>query len=276
MSPQELREDVSVLNVVNFGGGAYVIYAEVLPTGRDRGRPGAVLGHLRPPGAAAADRGQGAGRGDRPDRARPRRPALRAREGRRRARVRPGRGGPAHRLPDRRTTTSRTRSSWPCTRTGCSSSSTGRRPRTATPSASSSRTRSSTAARRWYVAAWDLERGRLQHFRLDRIKRAAALLEHFEPREGLNPIADIGGWPRTGQDRRLARGARADLRASRRAGRASSGRVLAELAGRRHHRRDHASRASSSSSARCSRRRATRSCSSPPTRARPCWPPPRA
>ena len=33
MSPQELREDVSVLNVVNFGGGAYVIYAEVLPSG---------------------------------------------------------------------------------------------------------------------------------------------------------------------------------------------------------------------------------------------------
>ena len=33
ISPQELREDVSVLNVVNFGGGAYVIYAEVLPTG---------------------------------------------------------------------------------------------------------------------------------------------------------------------------------------------------------------------------------------------------
>ena len=33
ISPQELREDVSVLNVVNFGGGAYVLYAEVLPTG---------------------------------------------------------------------------------------------------------------------------------------------------------------------------------------------------------------------------------------------------
>ena len=33
MSPQELREDVSVLNVVNFGGGAYVIYAEILPSG---------------------------------------------------------------------------------------------------------------------------------------------------------------------------------------------------------------------------------------------------
>ena len=33
LSPQELREDVAVLNVVNFGGGAYVIYAEVKPTG---------------------------------------------------------------------------------------------------------------------------------------------------------------------------------------------------------------------------------------------------
>ena len=33
ISPQELREDVSVLNVVNFGGGAYVLYAEIVPGG---------------------------------------------------------------------------------------------------------------------------------------------------------------------------------------------------------------------------------------------------
>jgi proteasome accessory factor C len=33
MSESELREDISVLNVVNFGGGAYVIYAEILPSG---------------------------------------------------------------------------------------------------------------------------------------------------------------------------------------------------------------------------------------------------
>ena len=39
MSPQELREDVSVLNVVNFGGGAYVLYAEVCPTARSRSTP---------------------------------------------------------------------------------------------------------------------------------------------------------------------------------------------------------------------------------------------
>src|SRR5213078_3208911 len=29
ISDQELREDVNVLNVVNFGGGSYVLYAEV-------------------------------------------------------------------------------------------------------------------------------------------------------------------------------------------------------------------------------------------------------
>jgi proteasome accessory factor BC len=33
MSEQELREDVSVLNVVNFGGGTYVLYAEILTSG---------------------------------------------------------------------------------------------------------------------------------------------------------------------------------------------------------------------------------------------------
>src|SRR5438093_11331417 len=29
MTEEELREDVDVLNVVNFGGGSYVLYAEV-------------------------------------------------------------------------------------------------------------------------------------------------------------------------------------------------------------------------------------------------------
>ena len=66
----------TVLNVVNFGGGSYVLYAEVRRR-RDRGRPRALLRQLRPPGAAAADRGQGAGRGDRPDRRPP--PERRAR-----------------------------------------------------------------------------------------------------------------------------------------------------------------------------------------------------
>ena len=36
ISEQELREDISVLNVVNFGGGAYVLYAEVQGKARSR------------------------------------------------------------------------------------------------------------------------------------------------------------------------------------------------------------------------------------------------
>ena len=30
LSEEELREDIEVLNVVNFGGGSYVLYAEIL------------------------------------------------------------------------------------------------------------------------------------------------------------------------------------------------------------------------------------------------------
>jgi proteasome accessory factor C len=33
ISDAELREDISVLNVVSFGGGTYVLYAELLPDG---------------------------------------------------------------------------------------------------------------------------------------------------------------------------------------------------------------------------------------------------
>jgi proteasome accessory factor BC len=53
-------------------------------------------------------------------------------------------------------------------------------------------------AEAWYVAVYDLDKDRLQHFRLDRIKSAVALGEHFEPRPDLDPIAEVGGWPRTG------------------------------------------------------------------------------
>jgi proteasome accessory factor C len=50
----------------------------------------------------------------------------------------------------------------------------------------------------WYVAAFDLDKDKLRHFRLDRIKEVVVLDEHFERREDLDPIADIGGWPKTG------------------------------------------------------------------------------
>jgi predicted DNA-binding transcriptional regulator YafY len=50
----------------------------------------------------------------------------------------------------------------------------------------------------WYVASWDPAKEDTRHFRLDRVKHASVLDETFELRPDLDPIADIEGWPRTG------------------------------------------------------------------------------
>ena len=51
----------------------------------------------------------------------------------------------------------------------------------------------------WYVASYDPARESVSHFRLDRIKSATVLAEAFEPRDDVNPAADVAGWPRTGE-----------------------------------------------------------------------------
>jgi len=51
----------------------------------------------------------------------------------------------------------------------------------------------------WYVAAYDPSREDVRHFRLDRIKDAEITDETFEPRPEVNPAADVDGWPRTGE-----------------------------------------------------------------------------
>jgi proteasome accessory factor C len=51
----------------------------------------------------------------------------------------------------------------------------------------------------WYVASYDSERESVRHFRLDRIKSASVSDDSFEPRPGVDPAADIDGWPRTGE-----------------------------------------------------------------------------
>jgi proteasome accessory factor C len=198
MSPQELREDVSVLNVVNFGGGAYVIYAEVLPSGEIEVDPEPYSDTF-----------------DRPARLLP----IEAKAlvaaidliGLAHAELRSAREKVVDALGfdpveeglhivspivhDDITHTVELAvhenrllelEYWTQTEDRYSE-------RVVEPYALFN------GREAWYVAAWDVERGRLQHFRLDRIKRAAALLERFEPREGLNPIADVGGWPRTGR-----------------------------------------------------------------------------
>jgi predicted DNA-binding transcriptional regulator YafY len=51
----------------------------------------------------------------------------------------------------------------------------------------------------WYVASYDPAREAVRHFRLDRIKRATVTQETFEPRLEVDPAADVEGWPRTGE-----------------------------------------------------------------------------
>ena len=51
----------------------------------------------------------------------------------------------------------------------------------------------------WYVASFDPEREDMRHFRLDRIRRAEIAQEHFEPRPEVDPAAEVEGWMRTGE-----------------------------------------------------------------------------
>jgi proteasome accessory factor BC len=51
----------------------------------------------------------------------------------------------------------------------------------------------------WYVASFDPARDSVRHFRLDRIKSATVTDVPFEPRPDVDPAADVDGWPRTGE-----------------------------------------------------------------------------
>ena len=51
----------------------------------------------------------------------------------------------------------------------------------------------------WYVACFDPERDGVRHFRLDRIKRAQISDRTFQPRPEVDPAAEVDGWLRTGE-----------------------------------------------------------------------------
>ncbi|HTU79834.1 MAG TPA: WYL domain-containing protein [Solirubrobacteraceae bacterium] len=51
----------------------------------------------------------------------------------------------------------------------------------------------------WYVASFDPERGGVRHFRLDRIKHVTVTKERFRPRPEVDPAAEVDGWLRTGE-----------------------------------------------------------------------------
>jgi predicted DNA-binding transcriptional regulator YafY len=51
----------------------------------------------------------------------------------------------------------------------------------------------------WYLASFDPSRDSVRHFRLDRIKSATVTAQTYELRADVDPAADVDGWPRTGE-----------------------------------------------------------------------------
>ncbi len=51
----------------------------------------------------------------------------------------------------------------------------------------------------WYLGSYDPSRSSVRHFRLDRIKSATVTDTRYAPRSDVDPAADAGGWPRTGE-----------------------------------------------------------------------------
>jgi proteasome accessory factor BC len=51
----------------------------------------------------------------------------------------------------------------------------------------------------WYVASFDPDKDAMRHFRLDRIKSVDVTEECFEPRPEVDPAAEVDGWLRTGE-----------------------------------------------------------------------------
>jgi proteasome accessory factor BC len=200
ISEQELREDISVLNVVNFGGGAYVIYAEVLPTGEIEvdtepysdtfDRPARLLPSEAKALVAAID-------------------LLTTRldqgvlESAREKIV----AALGHDPVEEGLQVTTPLAADEVTRVVETAVYESRRVRieywAANEDAFSHRAIEPYALVNskdaWYVAAVDPGKDdQLRHFRLDRIKKAVLLDEAFERREDLDPVADVGGWPRTG------------------------------------------------------------------------------
>ena len=90
----------------------------------------------------------------------------------------------------------------------------------------------------WYVAAFDPLKDDVRHFRLDRVRTASVERKGFKPRPEVDPAADVDGWPRTGEveasriarvwmSPERARWAREELRVSEEL---ADGSVIVELA----------------------------------------------
>jgi proteasome accessory factor BC len=201
ISDQELREDISVLNVVNFGAGTYVLYAEIgtdgmievdpEPYGDSFARPARLLpveakaliaaidliGEHIPDGSLSSVRRKVvAALGEDP-----------VHEGLQVAE--PGADNAEIAAVVSRAIAGRRMLSFEYYKQNEDEFST----RVVEPYALIN------GREGWYVASFDPARDDVRHFRLDRFKSAAVTDTRFEPRPDVDPAADVDGWPRTGE-----------------------------------------------------------------------------
>jgi proteasome accessory factor BC len=201
VSDQELREDISVLNVVNFGAGTYVLYAEIHsdgtievdpePYGDSFARPARLLpveakalvaaidliGEHIPEGSLATVREKVVGAlGEDP-----------VHEGLQFAT--PGGEDSEIAAEVSRAISTRHLVSFEYYKENEDEFST----RLVEPYALIN------GREGWYLASFDPTRDNVRHFRLDRIKSAAVTDESFVPRADVDPARDVDGWPRTGE-----------------------------------------------------------------------------
>jgi predicted DNA-binding transcriptional regulator YafY len=201
VSEQELREDVSVLNVVNFGAGTYVLYAEIHPDGTVEvdpepygdsfARPARLLpveakaliaaidliGEHIPEGSLSSVREKVvAALGEDP-----------VHEGLQFAA--PGGDDVVIAETVSRAIAARSLLSFEYYKENEDEFST----RLVEPYALIN------GREGWYLASFDPTRDSVRHFRLDRIKSATITEKRFEARPDVDPAADVDGWPRTGE-----------------------------------------------------------------------------
>jgi proteasome accessory factor C len=201
VSEQELREDISVLNVVNFGAGTYVLYAEIHsdgtievdpePYGDSFARPARLLpveakalvaaidliGEHIPEGSLASVRDKVvAALGEDP-----------VHEGLQFAA--PGGDDSEIAAQVSRAISTRRQLSFEYYKENEDEFST----RLVEPYALIN------GREGWYLASFDPTRESVRHFRLDRIKSATVTDNSFDPRADVDPARDVDGWPRTGE-----------------------------------------------------------------------------
>jgi predicted DNA-binding transcriptional regulator YafY len=201
VSEQELREDISVLNVVNFGAGTYVLYAEIHsdgtievdpePYGDSFARPARLLpveakalvaaidliGEHIPEGSLASVRDKVvAALGEDP-----------VHEGLQFAA--PGGDDAEIAAQVSRAISTRRQLSFEYYKENEDEFST----RLVEPYALIN------GREGWYLASFDPTRESVRHFRLDRIKSATVTDQSFDPRADVDPARDVDGWPRTGE-----------------------------------------------------------------------------